>query len=562
MGQMGILITWKELTGIIPAKTQVQQQLAPYSLRGILLGLARLSAQLVTWQQKQNYEGELEAVRRMLPRYFPAIAELVAASSGRVILTRITLLYVAKQALSVCPLEGREVETAWDDEQIMTCCLMANDLLLGRTPRPEDRVIDKASSLLPFSNYLPDFDDPLDIPRNLILMEEIAPLLADRRDYRDLGEEFRVSTGVRPQTFCEFVFCAGTKFVTNLAEQNNPAGLVLTPEFFRHTRVADELEAFVRRYSITLKDLMIKYRQTPTLDDDFIVFQERPLIEFVSGHYMCIDPGFLLDKAGRSFYWTLHNTTSLSQRGRLLGYWATLVERYVQWLTEQMYRGRGTVINSPRFANNDEVCDIAIREGSRLILIEVKAAVLTAKAKYSFEPQVLQEELLRKAIQGEEGERKGVAQLHRAIQRFQSGEDIQEIQSNDITLVYPVLVFLDKSFTSPYLSTLYRNGFDRKALRKRPKTTSPIAITVRDIESILPMTHAHDLSDILDDYYRRNRTADGMPTFGRMVYANIPILRNVERGHDIVRERWKRFNEELIANIFPATQPDHPRITA
>src|SRR5580704_14514374 len=156
MGRMGILVTWKELRGITPTKAQVQQQLAPYSLQVVLLGLARLSAQLVTWQQKQNSNGELEAIRQMLPGYYPSIAKLVAVNPDRVILTRITLLYVAKQALSVCPLEGRNVETELDDERIMTCCLMANDLLLGRMPRPDDRAIDKAASLLPFSNYLPD----------------------------------------------------------------------------------------------------------------------------------------------------------------------------------------------------------------------------------------------------------------------------------------------------------------------------------------------------------------------------------------------------------------------
>lgn len=548
---MGVLISWKELTGVPPTKAQVQKQLAPYSLQVVLLGLARLSAQLVTWQQKQNSKGELEAVRQMLPRYYPAITALVSARSDRVILTRITLLYVAKQALSVCPLEGRDVETALDDERIMTCCLMANDLLLGRVPRRDDRVIDKAASLLPFSNYLPDPDDPLDVARNLILIDEIAPRLTDRADYRDLAGEFRNATGFTPQTFCEFIFCAGTKFVTNLAEQNNPAGLVLTPEFFQHTRVRDRFEEFLRQYSITLTDLMIKHRRNSTLDDDFVIFQDRPLIEFAPNHHMCIDPGFLLDKAGRSFYWTLHNNTAPSQRKNLLGYWATVVERYAQWLAAQTYRGCGAVLDSPRFANNDEVCDIAIREGSRLILIEVKAGVLTATAKYSFDPKVLEEELLRKAIQGEQGERKGIAQLHRSIQRFQNGEDISGIRARDITIIYPMLVFLDRSFTSPYLSALYRDSFDRTSLLRRPKTTSPLAITVRDLESLLPMTHLHDLSDILDEYYRHNRTADGMIAFGRMSYAKIPLLRNAARGRDIVRERFEQFNEEMIANIFP-----------
>jgi hypothetical protein len=57
----------------------------------------------------------------------------------------------------------------------MTCCLMANDLLLGRTPSPSDTVIHKAVSLFPFSNYLPNADNCLDTARNLIIVNEIAP---------------------------------------------------------------------------------------------------------------------------------------------------------------------------------------------------------------------------------------------------------------------------------------------------------------------------------------------------------------------------------------------------
>ena len=72
----------------------------------------------------------------------------------RVIVTRVAILYVAKQALLACKKAGCEVTTQRDVEQIMTCCLMANDLLLGRMPAPDETTIDKAASLLPFSGYV------------------------------------------------------------------------------------------------------------------------------------------------------------------------------------------------------------------------------------------------------------------------------------------------------------------------------------------------------------------------------------------------------------------------
>ena len=548
---MGVLITWKELTGDNPTKELLHKRIAAYSLQPVLLGLARLSAQLVTWQNKHNTAGELEAARQMLPTYYPEIKRLTAANPDRVILSRITILYVAKQALIACPLAGSDINTLWDAEQIMTCCLMANDLLLGRPPSPLDTTIDKAVSLLPFSNYLPDPDDPLDIPRNLIIINDIAPQLAGRRDYRNLAEEFRSATSRTPQTFCELVFCAATKFITNLAEQNNDAGLVLTPDHFRHTHAQGALTEFLRQYSISVAALKDTAIRIDSLDDDFLLFQEHPLVEFLPNHHMCIDPGFLLDKAGRSFYWTLHANTPPASRKHLLGYWATVVERYAQWVAGQTYQGRGTLTNSPRFPNNDEACDVMIQEGSRLVLMEVKASILTAKAKYSFDAELLKDELLRKAIRGDEEERKGIAQLHRAVQRFHDGETINGVASAQISAIYPVIVFLDKSFTSPYLGTLYREHFDRTTLKRRPTTTAPYAITVSDLESILPYTHRHDLTEIIDEYYRFNRTADGGVAFGRFANAKIPLLRNTPRGKDAVRERFRQFNDDLINNTFP-----------
>jgi hypothetical protein len=85
-----------------------------------------------------------------------------------------------------------------------------------------------------------------------------------------------------------------------------------------------------------------------------------------------------------------------------------------------------------------------------------------------------------------------------------------------------------------------------------------VAITVGDLESVLKTTHLHDLTDILDQYYSHHRTASGTVAFGRMAYANIPLLKDAERGRDIVCERFKRFNEDLIANIF-APERGHDR---
>lgn len=64
------------------------------------------------------------------------------------------------------------------------------------------------------------------------------------------------------------------------------------------------------------------------------------------------------------------------------------------------------------------------------------------------------------------------------------------------------------------------------------------AITLDDIENLLPHTHRYPLADIFDDYHRHNRTESGALAFGRMSHAVIPLLRGQPPGHDPVRDRF------------------------
>ncbi len=161
MGRLGILVSWHEITGVRPTRQMVHENLAPFSLQQILLGLARLSAQLSTWRNSASMDSDLEAARQTLPSYYRAIKNLKDADRDRVILTRANILYVAKQALHACSLEGRGISGPSDIERVMSCCLMANDLLLPKNASPQDDILQHAVGYLPFYSYIPISSDPL-----------------------------------------------------------------------------------------------------------------------------------------------------------------------------------------------------------------------------------------------------------------------------------------------------------------------------------------------------------------------------------------------------------------
>jgi hypothetical protein len=160
----------------------------------------------------------------------------------------------------------------------------------------------------------------------------------------------------------------------------------------------------------------------------------------------------------------------------------------------------------------------------------------------------LRDELHLKAITGDNGERKGIAQLHNSLRRFQNGDDIKGIDRKEVRYIYPVLAFLDHSFTSPYLSDYYNEHFDRDGLRARPKRviTSVFSITINDLENALPYTAEHSLSEIPDSYSIRNRNLRPEEKQFR-----IPILNGKKPGVDVARERFDKFGEEFHASRFP-----------
>ena len=129
--------------------------LAPFRLGAVLLGIARVAALLRTWQNELDFTTDRLLARRHLPTYYDRIKRVSGQGQNRIVFTRLSLLFVAKQACCVSAIEGKDIETSAEAEQVLVCCLLANDLLLGRMPTPEDTSLIKAANLLPVLQLCP-----------------------------------------------------------------------------------------------------------------------------------------------------------------------------------------------------------------------------------------------------------------------------------------------------------------------------------------------------------------------------------------------------------------------
>jgi hypothetical protein len=502
--------------------------------------LAQVGGMRNTWVNDPSVEQDRSFTDELLPTYRDRINRI--RTPKHIAISRIGILFVAKQACIACdPAADVPEGTPSQIEEILVCCLIAHDLIIERELQPTGPTIDKVTTLLPLASYVPRNTFPLELARNLILLEQIAPTLRHRNDYRDLIADFTTATGVPPR---QFIAIAYTACIPHIIEKRTPKRFAVTPISLANDTIAPaQITAFLQKTSITPRELCEHSRTDTTNAADFVGLQRKPLVHVAPDVYVAPDPGFLIDKAGRSLYWTLHEVTPPGERHSLLTYWSSLFEHYLHWLSTTTYQGTGTIHCSPRFANGDEAADLIITEGSRLLVVEAKASVLTAAAKYGFAPTTLQAELHRKAITGEHGKRKGVAQLHHNLTRWLDGEDIPTIDRSTIKTIYPALLFLDETFAGPYLHELYNEHFDRRALQRKPQRiiTPLMALTITDLEHCLPYTHQHQLSDMLDSCYTYNRRRT--PEHRQF---HIPLLKNAIPGKDLVREQLNQFGNSLI----------------
>jgi hypothetical protein len=127
------------------------------------------------------------------------------------------------------------------------------------------------------------------------------------------------------------------------------------------------------------------------------------------------------------------------------------------------------------------------------------------------------------------------------------GDEIGGVERSEIRTIYPVLVFLDHSFTGPYLNLVYNERFDSADLRRRyRKTVTPLfSLTVHDLENVLPHTDRHGFTDILGSFYSANRKMGS-----ELSQSIVPLLLGESPGRDPVRERFEQFGTDLERALF------------
>jgi hypothetical protein len=442
-----VLITYHEVVGKNATTEDLRAILARYKRNEVIGFLGKLNCLLGTWKNEPDKNLDERLANYILSKHRDRLQRLRQGPTVRIVFSRLTLLYLIKQACFACPDDGPNLVSDAGKNDIGTCCLMANDLVLTLASSSDDSTVKRLASLLPFSDYMPMDHYPMEIARTEMILGDILPSLKERSDYLDLSRLFEDHFSFAAGTFCQLIFACASKSLQVTPEklQSAPDALIIRDTFFHKSAIpARTVEKFFAKVTITETQFAKLVNEAATRPgDDLTVIQNFPLIEIVPHSYLCLDPGFLIEKAGRGFYWTLFSQLSDSIRDRLSSFWGAIFESYVNSVIQRSYTGQGNFIADPRFPNNDGSFDACIQEGRDLIVFEHKSSVIRADAKYGGDVNKLERALRMKFIDGDGKGKKGVSQLSSSLERFLDGEALGDLSCAEISRVYPVMVCLE-----------------------------------------------------------------------------------------------------------------------
>jgi hypothetical protein len=470
------------------------------------------------------------------------------------VFSRFTLLWLLGQALLACPADGLRLDTHERLRLFGEACLIANDLSAFLSPKPLPTDLAVAANLIPQTEYFSQEDYDRDIARTLYMLNDLAPNAVGPA-LPALAEKVQNLLGYPVTEYCDLVLATAMKPLGAETETiENYRVLAIAPENFVTTTITPAAAGrFLNSVSAEEQDFGDKIATANLHAANLTVFRDRPFLRR-GAEFVPMDLGFVLDKAGRSLFWTALKSCPSVERQRLLQQWGELFELYVNTVLKGSVVTRGsTFLDGPVFQDGAQACDGAIYEKTTLIVLEYKASTINSLIKYADDPGALEQVLESRFVEGTGHGRKGLAQLSHAIRRLAEGHPIIEEKSrtkiipDQVQKIIPVLVHLDNTLRTPGIQHYMTARFKSLGRAKRFSVTPLVLLPITELEELEGYLSDVPLSAFLESFMtvlRRDRSA----VFLTRV---LPILEGKTRKNGATLNRFDRYMREMLHRLFP-----------
>jgi hypothetical protein len=557
----GTLMTFASIFGSWPTTAQLEDRLRRIRRADLVLRLAWCNAYTRTWEIVRDNEADRRARNYLFPFWITQFDSWTRQYGEGFLFHRYSLLWLLRHALTFCDPDANSLNTPEQLALFGEACLIANDLAAFESPKTLPTDLAVAANMLPNTEYFSHEDYDRDVARTYYMLTDMAPKAIDER-FRRLAARLEELLGFEITAYCDLAFASAMKTLTT--DTTTPERFQLqtiAPEHFSTTTIAPANAAlFLEKIAADEDALCATIRASNSHNADLTVFRDRPLLRRTGG-CVTIDAGFVLDKAGRSLFWTaLKNCNDRAERERLLADWGDLFERYVNELLEANLGPESTLLPNPVFGDGAQVCDGIVRERRTLILLEYKASTISNSIKFADNPAVLEAILEERFVTGTDQRRKGLAQLFHAINRFTSGDPVHAstlgtvLKHDEVSTIMPVLVHLDNALRTPGLPHYMKARF--KALgRIKTHTITPLTLLpITELEELEGHLTEYPLATLLESFLGQLR-ADRASVF---LTRKLSILQGKYRTAGTTLRRFDQYLDAMQRRLFPNEPQERP----
>ena len=353
--------------------------------------------------------------------------------------------------------------------------------------------------------------------RSSLLLTYLTQKLASDLDYVDCGAEYAASMGVSFDEYTAMLFGLHARFGRDIVKTiaTNPGSLPFCLATFAGTPISPlKGEKFFSTISATPSKLRREILNRDFGPNDFTVFKKWPAVEqwynlplknCWLGHLL-LDNHMLLEKQLSGPYWFAFGKYGK----RFSRFWGRVFEEYVNRLL--MTSTAGTPVRFIQdvchpHAPQRQICDGLIVDENALAVIEYKAAIFTADAKYSGDPALLSDEIDNKLIRDQvSGNKKAAIQLADAVNSLMTDPSISislGIDLSTISSIFPLVVTLDgiggTIGISPYLELAFHPALNLD-VQQSNVVQAMACVDINSLEVMTEYFHVCGLTNLLQKW--------------------------------------------------------------
>jgi len=570
---LAVYETFEDNFGRKSTLEELEQELGQFSLSSLLWTCAVVATGAQLWDRK---DPPLDVYSSLLNLFFPP--SLVtqfqigfwSKDPRTEVFHRRQILLIAKLGILHCKAHG--IDLRQNAERFGSILLKANDQFHhGILPKPDEDIPDKEKflrlivELVAVTEYgKPNIRHQLG--RNQLLLGDYVNKLCADTDFVDVAREFEDSTGISIEENTAMLFGLHARYGRNLAEmiKTDPGALPFSIHTFAQTPIPiSKREKFIHTISEKPARIKAELLKRDYGANDFTIFRKFPAVEqWYNPHlknfcfrYLLLDNHMLIDKQISGPYWcALRN-----HEQRFTRFWGRVFEEYISdLLANACSKTVARFVPDIRHPDkqNEQICDGLVIDGTRLVVIETKAALFRADAKYSGDCRLLEEEIDSKLVREKDtGQKKAALQLADAVAALTGDPNILlglGVDISAISEIYPLVVTLDSIGGTVGISS-YLNLAFQQALEADPKFRPIIrplgCVDVECLEYMSEFMRAASMPELLRRWHEFN------PPLA-MPFVAIPIEGIAREQNPWLKTTSEERFKSAIRILFPDKDPD------